>query len=80
MDNAMPTVLTQLKFAATTAEASRTLEPLPQGRTEQDLLTRKEFDKALMKMADGKAVGPEGIPIEAYKYCPANKDMLFSLI
>ena len=69
------------KFASTPAEKSRDpLEVLPTERTTADSLTRDEFDRALRGMSDGKAVGPNGVPAEAYKYCPLLSDELFSLI
>ena len=69
------------KFAATAAESKREpLEELPSERTPADALTREEFDRALRRLSDGKAVGPNGVPIEAYKYCPLLRDELFKLI
>jgi hypothetical protein len=69
------------KFAATEAEAKRDpLDVLPTERTEADSLTRAEFDAAIHRMADDKAVGPHGVPVEAYKYCPIISDKLFDLI
>ena len=69
------------KFAATAAEKTREpLEQLPTIRRPEDMLSREEFNKALKKMSDGKAVGPEGVPAEAYKYCPRLREDLFQLI
>ena len=69
------------KFSATKEESTRDpLEQLPTERCAADSLTRKEFDDAINKMSDGKAVGPGGVPVEAYKYCPQLRDRLFKLI
>ena len=35
---------------------------------EVENITREEFRKAVSKMKNGKAVGPDGIPIEAWKH------------
>ena len=59
------------KFAETKAEATRhvkkPLDKLPSIRTADDTLTRDEFDKAVNRMSNAKAVGPCGVPIEAYQ-------------
>ena len=69
------------KFAATkTEEARPPLDVLPSNRNEEDALTRVEFEEAIKRMASGKAVGPNGVPIEAYKYCSTLREKLFELL
>ena len=55
------------KFAATEAERDRPpLSPIPPERFPEDNLTREEFDKSVNKMPNGKAVGPDYVPAEAF--------------
>ena len=70
------------KFAVTNREKDRgPLEPLPTSRTPADSLTRGEFENAVRRMPNQKAVGPAGVPIiEAYKYCDRIRDDLFDII
>ena len=68
------------KFAATPEERSRApLEPLPDPDP-SDHITRKEFDAAVKRLKSNKATGPDGIPAEAIKYCPAIQDELFQFL
>ena len=69
------------KFQAAEAEAGRPpLEPLPTTRTEEDDLTRSEFENAINRLKKSKATGPDEIPIEVYKKCPKLKEELFQFI
>ena len=69
-------------FAATDRERNvrGPLEQLPSARLPSDSLTRAEFEKAVKKMPNAKAVGPLGVSIKAYKYCPELRSTLFDLI
>ena len=66
------------KFQATAEEDVRPpMEILPKI---DDQISREEYDNAVNKLKIGKAAGPDGIPAEAYKFCPAVKDELFKLL
>ena len=45
-----------------------------------DLLTRVEFESAVRKMSINKAVGPDGVPAEAFKYSTKARGILFLII
>ena len=45
-----------------------------------DKLNWEEFEAAVKHLKLGKATGPDGIPSEVYKFCPAIKNELFHLI
>ena len=69
------------KFAATAEEANRpAMADIPADRAEGDTLTRKEFEAAVKKLSNNKAVGPDGVPAEAFKYSAKAKDILFLII
>ena len=55
------------------------LEPLPDPDL-KDLITRKEFNEAVKRLKTNKVTGPDGIPAEAIKYCPAIKEELFHFL
>ena len=68
----------QKKFEATEAEKGRpTMETLPKTT---DPISVKEFENAVKKLNQGKATGPDGVPDEVFKACPAIKDELFKLL
>ena len=69
------------KFSATQKESNRAPMPrLPSERSPSDSLTRKEFDIALKRLGCEKAAGPDGIPIEAFKFSEVAKDELFAFL
>ena len=69
------------KFKATPAECQRPEMPkIPDFRAAGAALTRQEFERAVATMPNHKAVGPDGIPAEAIKFCPAVKDSLFEIV
>ena len=69
------------KFAATPAEIARpAMPPIPPERLPTDNLTRDEFEKSVNRMPNGKAVGPDGVPAEAFKYCVVARNALFQII
>ena len=53
---------------------------IPPERQATDGLQRAEFDIAVSKMSDRKAVGPDGVPAEAFKYSKHAKDALFDIV
>ena len=68
------------KFAATPEEMKRDpMEPLP-ASDPTDRISRKEFDKFVKRLKSYKTTGPDGIPAEAIKYCPAIQDELFDFL
>ena len=68
------------KFAATPEEKARDpLEPLPKSDPD-DQITRKEFNAAVKRLKTNKATGPDGIPAEAIKFCPAIKEEMFHFL
>ena len=69
------------KFSETEAEKVRPpMEPIPETRTEEDCLTRDEFDQVVDRLNSNKATGPDDIPAEVYKHCPLVRDELFLLV
>ena len=70
------------KFEATKEEVKvrPPLKPLPTERTPADKLCREEFEIAIKKLKVGKARGPDDIPAEVFKQCPAIKEELFHFI
>ena len=69
------------KFKETEKESCRApMPPLPTERTPSDSLTRREFDAALKRLGCAKAAGPDGVPIEAFKFCQVAKDELFAFL
>ena len=42
-------------------------------------VSRFRFDEAVKRLKTNKAVGPDGIPAEVYKFCPAIKREMFKL-
>ena len=46
----------------------------------QDPLCREETLAGIKRMSNGKATGPDGIPIEVYKACPVCKELLITLL
>ena len=69
------------KFSETDAEKRRQkMEDIPRYRAPGSHVTWKEFSKSVACMPNHKAVGPDGIPSEAIKYCPAVKKALFKII
>ena len=68
------------KFAATTAELQRPdMSPLSY-TVGQGGLTTEEVLHGLDKMQQGKATGPDKIPISIFKNCPICKTLLVELI
>ena len=68
------------KFAATQAEEDR---PAMQGlepTVGQGELTRKEILQGLGRMSNGKATGPDELPIEIFKVCPVCQQLLIELL
>ena len=71
--------LTQ-KFAATQAEDARpNMQPL-RSTVGQGQLTREEILQGINRMSDGKATGPDKLPIEIFKVCPVCQQLLVELI
>ena len=69
------------KFAETQKEKTRAPMPdLPRERSPSDSLTRREFEAALKRLGCAKATGPDGVPIEAFKFCQVAKDELFAFL
>ena len=69
------------KFAATVEEGNRpAMTDIPADRDEGDRLTREEFDAAVKKMSNSKAVGPDGVPAEVFKYNTKVRDILFLIV
>ena len=68
------------KFNATQRELNRASLVIPEYRAPTSVLTRAEFDRAVSRMANNKAVGPDDTPIEAVKYCPKVRDALFEIV
>ena len=69
------------KFSATQKEANRApMPPLPSERSPSDSLTRKEFDIALKRLGCEKTSGPDGIPIEVFKFSEVARDELFAFL
>lgn len=69
------------KFSQTDAEVERPqMPPIPSERSPEDALKRAEFDVVVSKMPDRKAVGPDGVPAEAFKYSTNAKSALFEII
>ena len=54
--------------------------PIIEHRGANAELTRKEFEVAVAKMENRKAVGPEGIPTETIKYSPLVKQLPFEIV
>ena len=44
------------------------------------MLTHREFEEVISRMSNNKAAGPDGIPVEAFKYCPQVKCAMFEII
>ena len=62
------------KFSATQKENDRSpLASLPLYRSTEDALTKEEFKLALRRLKCDKTAGPDGIPIEVFKYCNTAK-------
>ena len=72
----------QRKFESTDdAESNRPpMADIPTERYAEDDLQRDEFDVAVSTIPDRKAVGPDGVPAEAFKYSKAAKDALFDIM
>ena len=71
------------KFSATQKELNRApMPPLPLERSAADALTREEFELALSRLKCEKATGPgpDGVPVEVYKFSKKAKDELFSFM
>ena len=69
------------KFSRTEAEMDRPeLRPIPPDRSPVDNLTRDEFEDAVRKMPNGKAVGPDCIPAETFKYSLNARTALYEII
>ena len=69
------------KFAATSNEAKRGgFPPLRTARTAEDELTKEEFLAAVGKLKSSKAMGPDEVPAEVFKLCPAIRDELFYIL
>ena len=68
------------KFDSTDAERTRPMPDIPSERSPTSGLTRKEFDEAIKRMSNNKAAGPDGIPVEAIKYCSNVRNALFEII
>ena len=43
-------------------------------------LIRGEFEVTVKKLKNTKAVGPDEVPAEVFKYCPKIRDEFFNLI
>ena len=56
------------------------MSPIPEFRGPDADLTREEFETALNSMNNGKATGPDDVPIEVFKNCPKVKNSLFNLL
>ena len=68
------------KFSATEAEQGRPeREELPD-TTYTEELTDEQFDRGLAKMANNKACGPDGIPVELYKRVKVCNALLRALL
>ena len=70
----------RIKFAATPRESSRQVTSIPSFRSPDSALTRREFDEAVKHLTNNKAAGPDGIPVEAIKFCPSVSDTLFQIV
>ena len=71
----------QQKFVATDAESRQSpMADIPTEWQTTDDLQRAEFDVAVSKMPDRKAVGPDGVPAEAFKFSKHAKDALFDIV
>lgn len=68
------------KFAKTCRELSRLFAPIPDFRAPDAGLKRAEFENAVNKLPNNKAVGPDDIPAEAIKYCAKVRADLFTII
>ena len=69
------------KFAATKAETTqRPAMPILPNTVGQGGLTTEEVLQGLQKMQQGKATGPDKIPIAVFKHCPVCKSLLIELI
>ena len=55
------------------------MDPLPKSNPD-DHITRKEFNEAVKRLKTNKATGPDGIPAEAIKFCPAVKEEIFHFL
>ena len=75
----MDTILTQ-KFAVTQAEAKRPNMQKLNPTVGQGELTREEILQGLNKMSNGKATGPDKLPIEVFKVCPVCQQLLVELL
>ena len=56
------------------------LEPIPSFRAPNTELNVSEVNKAVTNLPNQKTVGPDGIPVETIKSCPAVRQYLFSII
>ena len=56
------------------------MSPIPSERGPDANLTRKEFEEALNSLKNGKATGPDAVPVEVFKSCPKIKSSLFNLL
>ena len=69
------------KFSATELEEARqAYEPIGEASDDPDSLTYEEFQKAVKRMKNNKATGPDGIPTEVWKNSAlANQELFFFL-
>ena len=56
------------------------MPPIPADRSQDAPLSIVEFNHAVSKMPNNKAVGPDGVPAEVFKYCKGARDALFQVI
>ena len=69
------------KFKATKAELQRPqLKPLAASNEVETQLRREEFDKAVRALNTNKSTGPDNIPSEVFKFCPAVQEEAFNLL
>ena len=53
---------------------------IPSDRDVGDALTREELESAVGKLSNDKAVGPDGVPVEVFKYSVKDRDILHTYI
>ena len=70
------------KFVVTKAEEVRPeMQTLPDTRgVFGDILTRDEIEAGICKMKNGKANGPDGIPVELYKHSKVCREIICAII
>ena len=69
------------KFDATVAERHRPpLRPIPPERNPSDRISKAEFDKAVQRLPNNKATGPDGVPAEVFKNSKEASNVLFAII